>query len=67
MGVSTGGGDRDTLGAASGRDSRDLWVGLVSPISHIGPIGWRSPDASPDAAMPVDRYPCPSQLLDSSS
>ena len=52
MGASTGVGDEDTLGAANGWD---LWVGLISPISHIGPIGSRSPEYAPDAAMLIDR------------
>jgi hypothetical protein len=46
MGVSTGVGDGDTLGAANGLDLWDSWdllVNLISPISHIGPIGSRSP------------------------
>jgi hypothetical protein len=51
MGVSTGVGDGHTLGAANGWDLRDLWVGLISPMSHIGPIGSRSPECAPDAAM----------------
>jgi hypothetical protein len=58
MGVSTGVGDGDTLGAANGWDlwdSCDLWVGLISPISHIGPIGSRSPECAPAAAMLIDR------------
>jgi hypothetical protein len=59
MGVSTGVGDRDTLGAANGWDIWDVWVGLISPISHIGPIGSRSPRCALDAAMLIDRYPCP--------
>jgi hypothetical protein len=67
MGVSTGVGDRDTLGAASGRDPWDVWVGLISPLSHMGPIGSRSPRCAPDAAMLIRRYPLPSWLLDSSS
>jgi len=56
--VSTGLGDGDTLGAAHGwdlRDSCDLWVGLISPISHIGPIASRSHEYAPDAAMLTDR------------
>jgi hypothetical protein len=55
MGVSTGVGDGDTLGAANGWDLWDSWVGLISPISHIGPIGSRSPECAPDAATLIDR------------
>jgi hypothetical protein len=56
MGVSTGVGDRDTPGEASGWD---VWVGLISPMSHIGPIGSRSPRCAPDDGMLIDR-PVPS-------
>jgi hypothetical protein len=58
MGVSTGVGDGDTLGAANGWDlwdSWDLWLGLISPISPIGPIRSRSPECAPDAATLIDR------------
>ena len=63
MGVSTGVGDRDTLGAANGWDlwdSWDLWVGLISPISPIGPIGSRSPECAGDAVMLIDPSAPPS-------
>jgi hypothetical protein len=63
MGVSTGVGDGDTLRAAKGWGLWDLWGGLISPISHIGPMGSRSPDCGPDAAMLIDDL----LLLDSSS
>jgi len=43
-----------TLGPANGWDLWDLWVGLISPI------GLRSPECAPDAAMLIDRYQCPS-------
>ena len=60
MGVSTGVRDGDTLGAANGWDSWDLLVDLISPISHIGPIGSRSPEYAPDTAMLIDRSTPPS-------
>ena len=63
MSVSTRVEDGDTLGAANGWDlcdSWDLWVGLISPISHIGLIGSRSPEYAPDAAMLIDRSTPPS-------
>jgi hypothetical protein len=53
--VSTGVENGDTLDAANGWDLWDSWVGLISPISHIGPIASRSPEYAPDAAMLIDR------------
>ena len=54
MGVSTGVGDGDTLGAANGWDlwdSWDLWVGL------IGPLRTQSAECAPDAATLIDGRP----------
>ena len=66
MGVSTGVGDGVTLGAANRWDLGDSWdllVDLISPISHIGPIGSRSLECAPDAAMRIDRSTPPSSSI----
>jgi hypothetical protein len=66
MGVSTSVGDGDTLREANGWDLWDSWdllIDLISPISHIGPIGSRSPEYAPDAAMLIDRSTPPSSSI----
>jgi hypothetical protein len=42
----------------------DLWVGFISPISQIGPIGLRNPECAPDAAMLIDRSTPPGSSSD---